>query len=254
MPQASPPLSHLLQISMPQAQLPVPLSVQLPTSQCESDFALLKMALDNLLDNHPDLTEQYKYQILLEHVQHPGACKLAASSMHDPSPYSTALIALQERYGQPRLLVQSEIGAILNSPVIRIGDTEAFDNFSPSVHSLVGMLLSLEGPNGSEIKCGFHVDGLLSKLPVQYRDSFVEYCINCGILIGQANQIYSIQDLSTWLQLKSRAKRISERAVELHKHETTHWQGMLNCQTAPLCTCLRCLSQPPHLDLPLKAR
>lgn len=87
---------------------------------------------------------------------------------------------------------------------------------------IMGMLLSLEGPNGSEIKCGSHVDGLLSKLPVQYRDSFVEYCINRGILTGQANQTYSIQDLSTWLQLKSRAKRISERAVELHKHERPH--------------------------------
>lgn len=180
----------------------------------ESEFALLKMALDNLLDNHPHLTEQYKYQILLEHVQHPGV-----RSMHDPRPYSTALQALQERYGQPRLLVQSEIAAILNTPVIRIGDIEAFDNFSLSVRSLVGMLLSLEGPHGSEIKCGSHVDGLLSKLPVQYRDSFVEYCINRGILTGKANQTYSIQDLSTWLQSKSRAKRITERAAELHRHE-----------------------------------
>lgn len=41
----------------------------------ESDFALLKMALDNLLDNHTHLTEQFKYQVLLEHLKHPGAHK-----------------------------------------------------------------------------------------------------------------------------------------------------------------------------------
>lgn len=169
----------------------------------ESDFALLKMALDNLLDNHPHLTEQYKYQVLLEHLQHPGANKLARSSMHDVRPYSTALQALQEKYGQSRLLVQSEIGTILNSLIIHIGDAEAFDDFSLSVHALVGMLLSLEGTNGSELRCGSHVDRLLSKLPVQYRDGFVEHCINRGILTGQTAKTYSVLDLSTWLQLKS---------------------------------------------------
>ncbi|KAK0142397.1 hypothetical protein N1851_019841 [Merluccius polli] len=182
----------------------------------ESDFALLKMALDNLLDNHPHLTEQYKYQNLLEHLQHPGAHKLARSCMHDTRPYSTALQMLQEKY---RSTKTREIGIILNSPVILIGDVEAFNDFSLSIHALVGMLLSLEGPTGSELKCGSHVDKLLSKLPVQYRDGFVEHCINRGILTGQATKTYSLLDLSTWLQLKSRAKRISEKAVEFHRQE-----------------------------------
>lgn len=81
------------------------------------------------------------------------------------------------------------------------------------------MLVSLEGPNGSELKCGSHVDRLLSKFPVQYRDGFVWHCIKCSILTGQANQTHSLPDLSTWLRAKSRAKRISERAVEFHKQE-----------------------------------
>ena len=37
-------------------------SLPLFKSGRESDFALLKMALDNLLENHPHLIEQYKYQ------------------------------------------------------------------------------------------------------------------------------------------------------------------------------------------------
>lgn len=103
----------------------------------EKDFALMKMALDNILDNHPHLTEQYKYQILLEHVQHPGASKLARSSMHDARPYSTALLALKEKYGQPRLLVQREIGEILNAPIVHINDVEAFHNLSLSIQSML---------------------------------------------------------------------------------------------------------------------
>lgn len=57
---------------------------------------------------------------------------------------------LQEKYSQPRLLFQSEIGAILNSSIVRIADIKPLDDFSVSVHALVGMSLSLEGPNGSE--------------------------------------------------------------------------------------------------------
>lgn len=135
--------------------------------------------------------------------------------MHDARPYSTALPALQEKYGYLGLLVQSEIGAILNSPIIRISDVEAFDECSRSVLALVGLLLSLEGPNGSELRCGSHVD----RLPVQYTDGFIEHCNNRGILIVQANQINSLLDLSTCLQSRPRAKCMSERSAVLHREE-----------------------------------
>lgn len=35
----------------------------------ESDFALLKMALDNLMNSHPHLSEHYKYQVLLSQLK-----------------------------------------------------------------------------------------------------------------------------------------------------------------------------------------
>ncbi len=94
--------------------------------------------------------------------------------MYHQHPYSAALQALQDKYGQPRQLVQSELGAIMNSPPLRLGDANAFDSFALSVQSLVGMLKTLEGQNGYELMCGSHVDRLLSKLPPAYRDSFVE--------------------------------------------------------------------------------
>lgn len=59
--------------------------------------------------------------------------------MHDPRPYTAAVQALQDKYGQPRQLVQSELGAMLNTPGIKMGDAEAFDAFALSVQSLVGM-------------------------------------------------------------------------------------------------------------------
>ncbi|KAK7945263.1 hypothetical protein WMY93_000991 [Mugilogobius chulae] len=107
------------------------------TSGKESDFALLKMALDNLLNSHAHLTEQFKYQVLLDHLKLPSAYKLAQAYMHDPRPYTSALQALQDKYGQPRQLVQSELGAILNLPQIKAGDPEAFDNFALSVQALL---------------------------------------------------------------------------------------------------------------------
>lgn len=185
----------------------------------ESDFALLKMALDSLLNNHSHLNEQYKYQVLLSHLKLPSALQLAKAYMHHPSPYTAALNALQDKYGQPRQLVQSELGTILNSPALRMGDANSFDSFALSVQSLVGMLQTLEGQNGIELMCGSHVDRLLSKMPPAYRDSFVEYCLNRGILQSGSDRTYTLPDLATWLQIKSQAKRISSRAAALYQTE-----------------------------------
>lgn len=95
----------------------------------ESDFALLKMALDNVMNNQPHLSEHYKYQVLLSHLKLPSALQLAKAYMYDLRPYTTALQALQDKYGQPRQLVQSELGVILNAPAVKFGDAEAFDFF-----------------------------------------------------------------------------------------------------------------------------
>ena len=124
-----------------------------------------------------------------------------------------------KQYGQPRQLVQSELGAILNAPTLKFGDSEAFDAFSLSIQSLVGMLRTLEGQNGYELRCGSHVDRLLSKMPPSYRDGFVEYCLNQGILRTGTDQTYTLPDLSSWLQMKSQAKRIAGRAASLYNYE-----------------------------------
>ncbi|KAG7457240.1 hypothetical protein JOB18_014039 [Solea senegalensis] len=185
----------------------------------ESDFALLKLALDNVLGSNLHLSEQYKYQVLIGHIKLPSALQLAKAYMHDPAPYTSALQALQDKYGQPRQLVQSELGAILNAPALKMGDANAFDSFALSVQSLVGMLKTLEGQNGYELHCGSHVDRLLSKMPPTFRDGFVEYCLRYGILQTGTDRTYTIQDLATWLQTKSQARRISSRAAALYQTE-----------------------------------
>jgi len=186
----------------------------------ESDFALLKLALDNILGSNLHLSEQYKYQVLIGHIKLPSALQLAKAYMHDPAPYTSALQALQDKYGQPRQLVQSELGAILNAPALKMGDTNAFDTFALSVQSLVGMLKTLEGQNGYELHCGSHVDRLLSKMPPTYRDGFVEYCLRYSILQTGTDRTYTLQDLATWLQTKSQARRISSRAAALYQSDT----------------------------------
>lgn len=179
----------------------------------ESDFALLKMALDNLLSTHAHLSEQYKYQVLLGQLKHASTLQLAKSYMYHQQPYTSALQALQDKYGQPRQLVQSELGTILNMSAFRPGDATAFDTFTLTVQSLVGMLRTLEGQNGYKLMCGSHAGRLLSKMRPNLRDNFVEYCLTRGILQTGTDRMYNLPDLAEWLQIKSQAKRISGRAA-----------------------------------------
>ncbi len=194
-------------------------------SGTESDFALLKLALDNLLSHHTHISEQYKYQVLLSHLKFASAQQLAKAYMHHAQPYTASLQALQEKYGQPRQLVQSELGAIMSAPPLKMGDFNAFDSFALSVQSLVGMLRTLEGQNGYELMCGSHVDRLLAKLPPAYRDGFVEYCLGHGILQTGTDRTYTLPDLAAWLQTKSQAKRISSRAAAMFQFDATKSSG-----------------------------
>lgn len=56
---------------IPQPSLPV------FESGRESDVALLKLALNNLLGSNLHLSEQYKYQVLIGHIKLPSAPQLA---------------------------------------------------------------------------------------------------------------------------------------------------------------------------------
>lgn len=104
------------------------------TSGKGRDFVMLKIALDNLINVHSHLTEHYKYQVLLDRLGvNTSTRRLAEAYIHDPRQYTSALQALQERYGQPRQLVQGEIATIMNLPPIRFNDNDAFDNFALSV-------------------------------------------------------------------------------------------------------------------------
>ncbi|KAK7912857.1 hypothetical protein WMY93_013068 [Mugilogobius chulae] len=145
------------------------------STDSERDFANLKLALDNLLNPYVQLSEKYKFHVLLEHLKLPEAQMIAQSCRHHPEPYTAAMQALQLQYGQPHQLAQSEIAAILTSPDIKIGDSISFQSFSLKVHLLVSMLASLEGPQGYELNCCSHVDRLLSKLPKYLRESFIEF-------------------------------------------------------------------------------
>ncbi len=218
-PQPSPELLFASAYGIPRPTLPV------FESGVESDFALFKLAFDNLLSNHHHISEQYKYHVLLSHLKLSSAHQLAKSFMYHPQPYTAALQALQDKYGQPRQLVQSELGAILSTPPLKLGDANAFDSFALSVQSLVGMLRTLEGQNGYELFCGSHVDRLLSKLPPAYRDSFVEYCLSRGILQTGTDKTYTLPDFADWLQNKSQAKRISSRAAAMFQSETLKTPG-----------------------------
>lgn len=107
----------------------------------------------------------------------------------------------------------------MSLPPVRFNDNEAFGSFTPSVHSLVGMLQSLEGQNGYELKCGCHVDLLLGKLPPSLQDNLFQHCMNKDILTTNADEAYIFIDLAKWLQTKARAKRFASQAVATYKSD-----------------------------------
>lgn len=189
----------------------------------ERDFANLKLALDNLLDPHPELSEKYKYHVLLEHLKLPEAQMIGQSCRHEARPYTAAMQALQLHYGQPHQLAQSEIAAILNAPDVKVGEASSFQSFALRVHLLVSMLLSLEGQRGIELSCCSHVDRLLSKLPKYLRDNFIEFLQMQGKLNVASLNPYNLQDFSGWLQSKAQQQRLSSRLVERYQKEKSSY-------------------------------
>ncbi|XP_057679968.1 uncharacterized protein LOC130908509 isoform X2 [Corythoichthys intestinalis] len=195
------------------------------TTDSEKEFANLKLALDNLLEPHTELTEKYKYHVLLEHLQLPEAQMIGQSCRHDPFPYSATMHALQLQYGQPHQLAQSEIAAILTMPDVKSGDARTFQNFALRVHLLVSMLLSFEGSRGMELNCCSHVDRLLSKLPRYLRDGFIEHLQLHGKLNTMSLNPYNLQDLNGWLQGKAQQQRLSSRLVQRYQMERPNSDG-----------------------------
>lgn len=95
----------------------------------------------NVMELHGHLSQQYKFQVLLDSLKLESALKLAK---YDTRPYTPALNALNAKYWQPRQLVQCEIGNILNAPHVRAGVDTAFQEFILSIQSLIGMLRTLD--------------------------------------------------------------------------------------------------------------
>ncbi|KAL6483178.1 hypothetical protein MHYP_G00080500 [Metynnis hypsauchen] len=187
----------------------------------ESDFIMMKKGLYSVLSPHKHLTEDYKYQVLLDLLKLPNAYQVAKRYVNDPTPYSSAMHALEQRYGQPRQLIQGELKAILNSPPIKPGDAQALEDFSSAVSTLVGLLSTIDGSSRAELRCGSHVDTLLSKLPATYRDRFAEHCISKGIIRSGSDRTYTLPDFADWLERKAQAIQVARRATEVSKPEVT---------------------------------
>ncbi|KAL0147788.1 hypothetical protein M9458_056904 [Cirrhinus mrigala] len=217
----------------------------------ESDFLMLKKGLDSILGPHRHLTEDYKYQVLLDHLQLPSAYQVAKRYVNSPYPYTNAMQALEQRYGQPRQLIQSELRAILNAPAIRPGDAQGFEDFAAAVNTLVGMLNTMEGPSRYELQCGSHVDTLLTKLPVSYRDSFIEYCLNQHIIVSGSSRTYTLPEFAEWLERKSQAIQISRRVTgPVHTEPFRREQKSLPHSKAKSATILTGSEQPKAINLP----
>nr|XP_055074008.1 uncharacterized protein LOC129453697 [Misgurnus anguillicaudatus] len=160
-----------------------------------SEFTRLKIALENLLP--PDATELFRYQILLDHLKLDEARLVADSYLNSPFPYSDTMTALNERFGQPHKLALKKIAKVMDSPDIRRGDTEAFDKFALQIRALVGMLETLGDEGEAELRCGSHVERLLSKLPAEMRSGFRRQ------MYHRPGSVYNLREFSEWLQYEA---------------------------------------------------
>lgn len=84
-----------------------------PTIPCfcsndPSEFARLKLALDNLLP--PESTEMFQYRVLIDHLKLDDALLVPSCTR---TPYRDTMIALNERYGQPHQVAFKRIATIL---------------------------------------------------------------------------------------------------------------------------------------------
>ncbi|XP_026032619.1 uncharacterized protein LOC113027212 [Astatotilapia calliptera] len=165
----------------------------------EMQYRMLRMALTNLLDPHE--TEHFKYHVLLDHLKVDQAKRLALAFSYAPDPYTQAIKALDERYGQPRQLALKELKNILELPPIRAGDGQSLDNFALRVQALVGLLSTMGEQGRAELDCGSHVDSLLVKLPAEHFSRFKRH-----VYREQGEMTYTLPLFSSWLQMECRCQ------------------------------------------------
>lgn len=120
------PVTPLLQ------PIPIPTLHKL-VNDSEREFTDLKMGLDNIPNPDTEVTEHYKYRVLMEQLVWEEAKLIAQACQHNPVPNTTAMTALQCQYGQPHQLAQSEIAALLNLLEIRAVDAKAFQRFALTI-------------------------------------------------------------------------------------------------------------------------
>ncbi|CAL9694529.1 unnamed protein product [Knipowitschia caucasica] len=174
-------------------------------------FVMLKMAFSNLVP--VEESEQFKYHLLLDHLKFDSACSLALAYAHHPQPYTRAMAALQQRYGQPQQLVLREISSILNFPSIRSSDSRSFNDFAIRVRALVGMLQSLENHEGDpELACASHVQQLLGKLPTEYVANYARYS-----RASRPGLPYNLLDFANWLEEEAECQAIAMQSRDLQR-------------------------------------
>ncbi|RXN30240.1 guanine nucleotide-binding subunit alpha-12 isoform X2 [Labeo rohita] len=97
-----------------------------------SRFARLKLALHNLLPE--DVSELFKFQILVDYLQLEEAKLIADSFLNSPYPYTATMAALTENFVKPHQLALSKIAQVMDAQDVCPGDPEAFKRSICSLH------------------------------------------------------------------------------------------------------------------------
>ncbi len=128
------------------------------------------------------------------------------------------MAALTERFGQPYKLALKRIEKVMDAPDIRQGDTAAFDRFALQIRSLVGMLETLGHKGQAELRCGSHVEKLLSKLPPEIRSEFRRHKFR------RPGAVFNLLNFSEWLQYETWSQGSESKISDpIRRVEKTVW-------------------------------
>ena len=174
------------------------------------------MCLRTLLTDQQ--SENHKYAILLKHVKVPRAYNLVLAYAQSSTPYTSALTALDDRYGRPWDYALHELRAIEQLPAVK--DDRALDDLAVRIQALVGMLTTHGTAGLVEIHSSSNVERILQKISRERRERFRRKQNN----LRPGNEMNNLNDLAEFLKEEVRNIRL-DHTTQAERGDGDSWSG-----------------------------
>ena len=176
-----------------------------------SQYHDMRMCLEFLLGGAHH-SEQQKFIELSMHCKLPAAKLICTANAYSPTPYTSALKALDERWGRPWDHILDEIHELGEMPDIK--DDQALDAYTLKIQALVSMLKFQGAAGQSELYAGSNVERFVRKIPKEREERFRR----------EHERLYPNKPLSNLIEF-SEFLQSETRHIRLPKQEDTRRNG-----------------------------